>query len=227
MDPLSLETKTRTTFGKKLRSLRKDGTLPLHVYGPGMESISLQSDTNKVVKILQEAGRTNPVKIIEESGKEHTTLVRNVDQHPATGEIQHVDFMRVDENKAIEVEVPVVLIGEAPGIRGGAGTVTQSIYSLSVLSKPFSVPSEIQADVSVLVDLEASIKRGDLKLPDGVELVGDPEISVAWIQPPRVAEEPVAAEGEEGEEGSEGSEGEEGEEGSEGSEGAEGAEESK
>ena len=52
MDPLSLETKTRTTFGKKLRSLRKDGTLPLHVYGPGMESISLQSDTNKVVKIL-------------------------------------------------------------------------------------------------------------------------------------------------------------------------------
>ena len=91
MDPLSLETKTRTTFGKKLRSLRKDGTLPLHVYGPGMESISLQSDTNKVVKILQEAGRTNPVKIIEESGKEHTTLVRNVDQHPATGEIQHVD----------------------------------------------------------------------------------------------------------------------------------------
>ena len=56
---------------------------------------------------------------------EHTTLVRNVDQHPATGELQHVDFMRVDENKAIEVEVPVVLIGEAPGTRGGAGTVTK------------------------------------------------------------------------------------------------------
>ena len=217
MDPISLETKTRTTFGKKLRSLRKDGTLPLHVYGPGMESISLQSETNKVIKVLQEAGRTNPVKIIEESGTEHTTLVRNVDQHPATGELQHVDFMRVDENKAIEVEVPVVLIGEAPGIRGGAGTVTQAIYSLSVLSKPFSVPSEIQADVSVLVDLEASIRRGDLELPDGVELVGDPEISVAWIQPPRVQEEITPAEGEEGEEGAEGAEGAEGDESDESS----------
>ena len=204
MNPIILNTEKREIYGKKLRSLRKKGILPIHVYGPGMESIALQSDTNNVLKVIQEAGRTNPVKIID-SDKEHTTLVRNVDQHPATGELQHVDFMRVDENKAIEVEVPVVLIGEAPGIRGGAGTVTQAIYSLSVLSKPFTVPSEIQADISVLVDLETNIKRGDLVLPDGVELVGDPDIPVAWIQPPRVQEEVAVEEGaeegaEEGEE---------------------------
>ena len=194
MNPIILNTEKREIYGKKLRSLRKKGILPIHVYGPGMESIALQSDTNNVLKVIQEAGRTNPVKIID-SDKEHTTLVRNVDQHPATGELQHVDFMRVDENKAIEVEVPVVLIGEAPGIRGGAGTVTQAIYSLSVLSKPFTVPSEIQADISVLVDLETNIKRGELVLPDGVELVGDPDIPVAWIQPPRVQEEVAVEEG--------------------------------
>ena len=140
MNPIILNTEKRKIYGKKLRSLRKMGILPIHVYGPGMESVSLQSDTNNVLKVIQEAGRTNPVKIID-SDKEHTTLVRNVDQHPATGELQHVDFMRVDENKAIEVEVPVVLIGEAPGTRGGAGAVTQAIYSLSVLSKPFTVPT--------------------------------------------------------------------------------------
>lgn len=194
MNPIILNTEKREIYGKKLRSLRKKGILPIHVYGPGMESIALQSETNNVLKVLQEAGRTNPVKIID-SDMEHTTLVRNVDQHPATGELQHVDFMRVDENKAIEVEVPVVLIGEAPGTRGGAGTVTQAIYSLSVLSKPFTVPSEIQADLSVLVDLETNIKRGDLVLPDGVELVGDPDIPVAWIQPPRVQEEVAVEEG--------------------------------
>ena len=194
MNPIILNTEKREIYGKKLRSLRKKGILPIHVYGPGMESIALQSDTNNVLKVIQEAGRTNPVKIID-SDKEHTTLVRNVDQHPATGELQHVDFMRVDENKAIEVEVPVVLIGEAPGTRGGAGTVTQAIYSLSVLSKPFTVPSEIQADISVLVDLETNIKRGELVLPDGVELVGDPDIPVAWIQPPRVQEEVAVEEG--------------------------------
>lgn len=204
MNPIILNTEKREIYGKKLRSLRKKGILPIHVYGPGMESIALQSETNNVLKVLQAAGRTNPVKIID-SDMEHTTLVRNVDQHPATGELQHVDFMRVDENKAIEVEVPVVLIGEAPGTRGGAGTVTQAIYSLSVLSKPFTVPSEIQADLSVLVDLETNIKRGDLVLPDGVELVGDPNIPVAWIQPPRVQEEVAVEEGaeegaEEGEE---------------------------
>ena len=194
MNPIILNTEKREIYGKKLRSLRKKGILPIHVYGPGMESIALQSETNNVLKVLQAAGRTNPVKIVD-SDMEHTTLVRNVDQHPATGELQHVDFMRVDENKAIEVEVPVVLIGEAPGTRGGAGTVTQAIYSLSVLSKPFTVPSEIQADLSVLVDLETNIKRGDLVLPDGVELVGDPDIPVAWIQPPRVQEEVAVEEG--------------------------------
>ena len=194
MNPIILNTEKREIYGKKLRSLRKKGILPIHVYGPGMESVALQSETNNVIKVLQAAGRTNPVKIID-SDMEHTTLVRNVDQHPATGELQHVDFMRVDENKAIEVEVPVVLIGEAPGTRGGAGTVTQAIYSLSVLSKPFTVPSEIQADLSVLVDLETNIKRGDLVLPDGVELVGDPDIPVAWIQPPRVQEEVAVEEG--------------------------------
>lgn len=188
MNPIILNTEKREIYGKKLRTLRKKGILPIHVYGPGMESVALQSETTNVLKVLQEAGRTNPVKIID-SKNEHTTLVRHVDQHPATGELQHVDFMRVDENKAIEVEVPVVLIGEAPGIRGGAGTVTQAIYSLSVLSKPFTVPSQIEADISVLTNLEINIKRGDLILPDGVELVGDPEIPVAWIQPPRVQEE--------------------------------------
>ena len=214
MEPISLNTTERTHLGKKVRSLRKDGILPLHVYGPGIQSVSLQSETVKVLKAIQSAGRTNPVKIIVNDNQEYTTLVRNVDQHPATGELQHVDFLKVDENKAIEVEVPVVLEGDAPGIRGGAGTVTQAIYAINVLSKPFSVPNEIVADVSVLIDLETYIKSSDLILPEGVELAGDPDASVAWIQPPRVQEETTAAEDELGEGetaviGDEGGEGEE------------------
>ncbi len=166
MEPISLNTTERTQLGKKVRSLRKEGILPLHVYGPGIPSVSLQSETVKVLKAIQSAGRTNPVKIIVNDSQEYTTLVRNVDQHPATGELQHVDFLKVDENKAIEVEVPVVLEGDAPGIRGGAGTVTQAIYAVNVLSKPFSVPNEIVADVSVLIDLETYIKSSDLILPE-------------------------------------------------------------
>ena len=213
MEPISLNTTERTQLGKKVRSLRKEGILPLHVYGPGIPSVSLQSETVKVLKAIQSAGRTNPVKIIVNDSQEYTTLVRNVDQHPATGELQHVDFLKVDENKAIEVEVPVVLEGDAPGIRGGAGTVTQAIYAVNVLSKPFSVPNEIVADVSVLIDLETYIKSSDLILPEGVELAGDPDASVAWIQPPRVQEETDTAEGElgEGETAVIGDEGEDGE----------------
>tara|TARA_B110000438_G_C15565074_1_gene542868 strand:+ start:26 stop:700 length:675 start_codon:yes stop_codon:yes gene_type:complete len=216
MEPITLNTTERTQLGKKVRSLRKVGILPLHVYGPGIPSVSLQSETSKVLKAIQSAGRTNPVKIIVNDDQVYTTLVRHVDQHPATGALQHVDFLKVDENKAIEVEVPIVLEGDAPGIRGGAGTVTQAIYAINVLSKPFSVPNEIVADVSVLIDLETYIKSSDLILPEGVELAGDPDASVAWIQPPRVQEEIDTAEDglAEGETSVIGDEGVEGEEGS-------------
>ena len=61
MEPISLNTTERTQLGKKVRSLRKEGILPLHVYGPGIPSVSLQSETVKVLKAIQSAGRTNPV----------------------------------------------------------------------------------------------------------------------------------------------------------------------
>ena len=93
MNPIILNTEKREIYGKKLRSLRKKGILPIHVYGPGMESIALQSETNNVLKVLQEAGRTNPVKIID-SDMEHTTLVRNVDEA-----LRMVDALQYFEDK--------------------------------------------------------------------------------------------------------------------------------
>ena len=209
MAEIILKTETRKTFGKQNKSLRKNGIIPINMYGLG-DSISLQVNEDILYKTLKEVGYTTPLKI-SIGGKEETyTLVRNISIHPVTDKVIHVDFLRVDLDKPIEAQVPILLINQedAPGTRGGAGVVTQGVYEVTVLAKPLEIPSELTADCSVLEDLEMYIYSKDLDLPVGAELISDEDAQIAWIQPPRVqvTEEEMAATTEGQEEGEEGDE---------------------
>ena len=209
MAEIILKTETRKTFGKRNKSLRKNGIIPINMYGLG-DSISLQVNEDILYKTLKEVGYTTPLKI-SIGGKEETyTLVRNISTHPVTDKVIHVDFLRVNLDKPIEAQVPILLINQedAPGIRGGAGVVTQGVYEVTVLAKPLEIPSELTADCSVLEDLEMYLYSKDLDLPEGAELISDEDAQIAWIQPPRVqvTEEEMAATTEGQEEGEEGDE---------------------
>ncbi len=209
-EEIILQTEKRSTFGKKNKSLRLTGVIPVNMYGLG-DSMSLQVNEDTLYKTLKEAGYTTPIKISVNGKDETYTLVRNIDRHPVTDALVHVDFLRVDMEKEIEVQVPVLLINQedAPGTRGGAGVVTQGVYEVTIIAKPLEIPSELQADCSVLEDLEMFVLAKDLEIPEGAVLISDEEAQIAWIQPPRVQEEEVVAETVEGEEGEEGAEGEE------------------
>tara|TARA_Y100001970_G_scaffold126027_1_gene155896 strand:+ start:65858 stop:66571 length:714 start_codon:yes stop_codon:yes gene_type:complete len=213
-EEIILETEKRNTFGKKNKSLRSTGVIPVNMYGLG-DSVSLQVKEDTLYKTLKEAGYTTPIKISVDGKNETYTLVRNVDRHPVTDALVHVDFLRVDMEKEIEVQVPVLLINQddAPGTRGGAGVVTQGVYEVTILAKPLEIPSELQADCSILENLEMYVLAKDLDIPEGSVLTSDEEAQIAWIQPPRVQEEEVVTEAVEGEEGAEGEEGTEGAEG--------------
>tara|TARA_B110000438_G_scaffold182409_1_gene174322 strand:+ start:777 stop:1442 length:666 start_codon:yes stop_codon:yes gene_type:complete len=204
---LTLETKNRNTFGKKNTALRRSGIIPINMYGLG-ESISLEVEEDTLYKTLKEVGYTTPLKISIEGKNETYTLVRNISTHPVTDKLVHVDFLRVDMEKPIEVQVPVTLINqeEAPGTRGGAGVVTQGTYEVTILAKPLEIPSALEADCSILENLEMYVYAKDLMIPDGAILNSDPEVQIAWIQPPRVQVEDEIDASEEGEEGEEGSE---------------------
>jgi large subunit ribosomal protein L25 len=208
---ITLAVTPRTTFGKKNRALRRTGVIPVHVYGQDQAPLALQAGIAELRVALRAAGATTPVTVNVDGGENAVTLVRDIAVHPVNGSILHVDFMRVNVTEAVEAVVPLTLINEeeAPGTRGGAGVVTQAVYEITVLAKPFDIPHEIEVDCTVLIDLDVDIKAGDLTLPNGVELVSDADARVAWIQPPRVATEDEGIEGEEGEAGAEGEEGEE------------------
>ena len=195
MDQLEITANNRTAFGKKNRALRREGIIPIHVYGLGQPSLSLQAEIKPLTNTLITAGRTTPVTIKTDESST-VVLIRDVDRHAVSGNIQHVDFLRVDAEKPVDAPVPLVLFNQesAPGTAGGAGVVTQGIYEVTVRSKPFDVPAEIQVDCLVLESIELSITTKDLKLPPGVELVSSDTERVAWIQPPRVEVEPVQSE---------------------------------
>ena len=190
MDQIVLSAQARTATGKKTRALRRQGVMPIHVYGLKDPPLSLQAESSRVMAVLRSAGYTTPVSVNVDGKNETVTLVRVIDKHPVTGSVRHVDFMRVDPTVRIEVRVPVVLFNqeEAEGARGGAGFVTQGVYEVMVLARPFEVPNEIRADCSVLDSFEASITVADLVYPAGVEPAGDVNQNIAWVQPPRVVE---------------------------------------
>lgn len=191
MDQIVLSAQTRTVTGKKTRALRRQGVMPIHVYGLDDPPLSLQAESSQVMIVLRSAGYTTPVSVSVDGKGETVTLIREIDKHPVTGSVRHVDFLRVDPTRRIEVRVPVILINQedAEGARGGAGFVTQGIYEVTVMARPFEVPNEILADCTALETLESSITVADLNYPADVEPSGDVNQNVAWIQPPRVIEE--------------------------------------
>ena len=149
--------------------------------------------------------------------------MKDIQRHPTRRNVLHVDFIRLDPNAEVEVEVPLVLVGEARNVTQVSGMVDQSAFSVSVLSKPQDIPTEVTADITNL-EVGETITVSDIVLPEGVRTEMDPDEAVAsgvvtrsTIEAMRAEEEAEAAESEEGAEGGgpegEGAEGEGGDEG--------------
>jgi large subunit ribosomal protein L25 len=198
MDPVTLTATSRTATGKKNRALRRTGQVPVHLYGLLDPPQTLQASLQDVRQVLRTAGITTPVRVHVEGSPEAVALVRDIDRHPVSGDLLHVDFQRVDPDKPVETRVPLRVenASSAPGTRGGAGVVTQGLYEVTVRAKPFDIPRELVADCMKLVAFDSVIKVSDLDYPAGVEAAGNVSANVVWIQAPRVTkvEEPVAAE---------------------------------
>jgi large subunit ribosomal protein L25 len=212
MDPVTLQTTPRTALRKKVKALRRSGITPLHLYGLGAASLSLQAPSTLVRKAVVDAGRTSPVNISVEGESEVTlSFVREVAVHPVTGEIQHVDFLRIQADQKIEVPVNVVLVGEAPATLGGAAQINQVTRTLMVLAFPLDAPSVIEGDISGLQEIGDVLRVSDLDLPAGVEPSTHGQDVVARAAKQREVEtfEAVGAEAIEGEEALEAVEGEE------------------
>ena len=227
MADLRLAVDVRTMTGKKVKSLRRQGILPAHLYGRSTESQSLQAPIQQVVELLSTAGRNAIIDLmINGEGEARSVVVRGVQRNPFTDELYHVDFFQVSLTEKLRADVPLVLVGEAPAVMVHNGVLLQNLDRLAIEALPTDVPPKIEVDVSGLEELEAGIFVRDLNVPSNVDVLAAPDLLVAKVEPPKIAaeleaEEAAAAaeaealpEGEEGEEveGEEGAPGEEGKE---------------
>lgn len=189
MDVQSLGLSQRTVTGKKVKQLRKQGILPVHMYGSGIESQSLQGSAGELRRVLPRVGANIPVSVqVEGSDDENICFVREVQRHPVTEDILHVDFIRVDVTQTISAEVPITLVGSAPATQQG-GTLLQPLTSLLVEALPMDMPASVEADVSDLDDFEKSIVVSDISVGPNVTVLTDSDEFVARVTPPRVETE--------------------------------------
>ncbi|HEY7136993.1 MAG TPA: 50S ribosomal protein L25 [Acidimicrobiia bacterium] len=180
--------------------LRRTGRVPAVVYGLDAASVSVSVPARELSHILAGEAGVNTLITLRVDGDDVLTLARQIQRNPVRGDLEHVDFVRVRRDVAVSAEVPIHLVGEAPGVRDG-GLLEQQLFTLTVEAKPEDIPNAVELDVSTL-EMGDQLRVQDIPLPRGVATTQDPEETVAVVAVPRGTglpeEEGEGAEGEEG-----------------------------
>jgi large subunit ribosomal protein L25 len=179
--------------------LRAEGKVPATVYGLGGDAVTVSVEWRELRHALTtDAGMNALINLQIDDHATELTIVKELQRHPIKRSVLHIDFLRVSRDVAIEVEVPIVLVGESLELTREGGIVDQSMFHLTVSAKPGSIPNELTVDISGLTIGDA-VRVGDLTLPEGVETDVDAEEPIVIGQAPQAEELPEAVEGEEGE----------------------------
>ena len=190
MDTISLGVSPRNVLRKKVRALRQSGLIPLHLYGNGLPSRALQADSAAVVKVVNLVGNNIPLYLnLEDTSEQALVFVREIQHHPVTNQILHVDFYRVDITQRVRGEVPITLFGESPAVRVHHGILMQTLHQLSVECLPMEMPERIEIDISGLEQLEQGIRVADFVSGPDIIVLTDSEELIVRVGTPRVTEE--------------------------------------
>ena len=207
MEQIELHVSTRELMGKKSRFLRRQGITPVHLFGYDTEPMALQCETLQLKQVLKTAGKTKLVGLrVDKHRKPRNVVVREVQKNALSGELVHVDFFQVSMEEKMKVEVPVVLVGEAPALKSKTNMMVHELAAVEIECLPDRIPESIQVDISGLAEDDQSIQVKDLVLGEGVVALSNPEQVVVRIAPLKIekVEKPVVAEvGAEGAEGAE------------------------
>ena len=181
----TLQIQTRTIEGKKVKTLRTQGITPIHLYGSGVESSSMQVDFKDLINVLNKSGFSVPI-TLNDGKNDILVFARKVQRHPLTEEILHVDFQVVSKDDEVEIEVPINLTGESPAVKNFGGILIKLLETIRISSKVDRVPESIDLDISVIESLEQSLLVSDIEVSEGVKIITDETFAIARVIPPRI-----------------------------------------
>lgn len=196
-DNVELQAREREGRGKNdARRLRTQGMTPAVLYGDGDGNAVLAVPTKVVDYTLQHYGDNALYDLSIGGGGSSTARVVDAQRDPVSGRLVHVDFAPVNMRERIVVTVPLAVAGtdESPGVNEG-GVLDQVAYEVEVESLPGNIPQELEIDVSGL-ELNENLTLGDIRLPEDITLISDPEEIAATVTPPtEITDEEMEAAG--------------------------------
>jgi large subunit ribosomal protein L25 len=193
------------------RRTRLRDKVPAILYHSGVEAIPLSMDKKRLYKALRTGQMIFEIVVDKKS---QFVLLKEVQYHPVTDEVIHVDFQKVKEDEKISLEVAIRSAGESQGVKLG-GILVQLLNSVTIKCKPSEIPEFLEIDVTDM-EMNTNLFVKDIILPKDVEMITSEDIAIMSVQEPKEEQEEVSAEiGEEGEEDLEDSDTIEGEESSE------------
>lgn len=200
----TLKAERREGTGKGVaRKLRAAGKLPAVVYGGGdghTDHISL--DAHDAEYLFRNISVDNTIVDIDIEGEKEPvqTLVREIQMHPWKATLLHVDFLRIQKGVAVEMDVPLNLVGTPKGVRLDGGVIEQIIHDLPIRCIPSKIPETIEVDISEM-ELNDVKHIADITVDEGIEIMIAPDRTICSVSQPRAAAADEAVEDVEGEEG--------------------------
>lgn len=201
MDELILKAQEREASSKgSLNRSRNSGIIPAVLYGDKGKGKSLQliySDLSKLMHGHHIENAVLKLEVIKKDGKESKpvpVMVKEIQYHPVSDKIVHIDFCQISLTKVIKVKVPVSAHGEAIGVKQDGGTLDHVMWEIEIECLPANIPEKIEADVTSL-KIGDSILVKDLKISSDIKVLSDPGASVLTVSAP--IKEEVAPAGEE------------------------------
>jgi large subunit ribosomal protein L25 len=196
---IKLDAQLRDEKNGNMNKIRKEGFLPANVYGFGMENKNIKVKSIDFERVFSAAGESHLINL-EIGGKEPLkVIVKDVQKDSVKDNIIHVDFYQVDMNKKIHTEIILNFIGESRAVKELGGVLIKNADSIEIKCLPGNLVDRIDIDLSNLNNFHDSVKAGDLKLPPGVELVGDADETIVIVLEPakeEIKEEKVEVVGE-------------------------------
>ena len=188
MESIALSGSPRTNFGKgAARKLRAAGSVPAILYGHGIDgSTPLNVEPRDLAKALDgPKGNNALIALNVEGGSSHNVLIREIQRHPVSRKILHVDLVSPNPDVAQVAVVPVTFSGKCPGVALG-GRLRTPYREIKILAKASEIPAEIAVDLSVL-QIGDGVMASGLELPEGVSVYNEADFVVARVLKPRGA----------------------------------------
>ncbi|MFA6391753.1 MAG: 50S ribosomal protein L25 [Patescibacteria group bacterium] len=185
MDTVILNAKKRTITGKDVKILREQKIIPAVVYGPSIETQSLEIDFLTFKKVFEEAGRSTLIDLKMDEGNAVKVLVQDIQYDPETDLPIHVDFRQINMKEKVTAEVQIKFIGESPAVKEKGGILVKSVDHLEIQCLPSDLIHEIDVDISKLVDFDTVIHVKDLIIPENITILNNPDEAIVLVDEPR------------------------------------------